>query len=313
MKALRHFIILIIISFALVIGVRNSRAQTEERRYFPETGHWVEGEFLTKYESTENAELVYGNPITERFEDRINLIEVQYFERARFELHPNKFPLVQLSLLGELMYETGISFSPPATARACKRFQSDGPRVCFDFLQFFEKYGGVAQFGVPLSSFEIHDGRIVQYFQRARFEWHPENPFGQQVVLSDLGLSYFLVRGESLALLEHSDFAPLTSPQSLKIHAFPQNPLLPTTGQQIIYVIVQDQYSQPIMGAEVTGSITLPDGRKIPLAIQRTNAEGVAITDPIPISTYQIGVAEVTINVKFNGLEKQTGTSFHIW
>lgn len=313
MKTYQRFLFIIIISLTLLVGVRGTHAQTGESRYFPETGHWVEGEFLAKYESTEDAELVFGNPITERFKDRINLIEVQYFERARFELHPNEFPSVQLTPLGELTYEAGDALSPQAGAQACKRFQSDGPRVCFDFLQFFEAHGGVAQFGVPISRFEIHDGRIVQYFQRSRFEWHPENPPGHQVVLSNLGLSYFLIRGEYPELLEPADFIPQLAPQTLKIHAFPQQPLLPKSGRQIIYIIVQDQYSQPVEGAEVTGLVILPDGQEIALPRQITDLKGIVITSPILISTHRIGVAEVIIHVKFNGLEKQAGASFHIW
>jgi len=63
----------------------------------------------------------------------------------------------------------------------------------------------------------------------------------------------------------------------------------------------------------MSGSITLPDGRKITLPKQETNSEGVVITPSILISTHSVGAAEVIILVKYNGIEKQTGASFHIW
>ncbi|MBS1250684.1 MAG: hypothetical protein MAG431_02279 [Chloroflexi bacterium] len=313
MRTSKRFLFLFIIVLVLGIGASGAHAQTGESRYFPETGHWVEGEFLIKYEGTKDAELVYGNPTTERFLDSVNGIDVQYFERARFELHPNQFPLVQLTPLGELMYEPGNAFSPPPTTQACKRFKSDGPQVCLDFLEFFEAHGGVAQFGYPISTFEMRNERIVQYFQRARFEWHPENSPGQQVVLSNLGLSYFLFRGESLEFLKPSDFIPQMATSALKLHAFPQKPLLPTSGHQTFYIIVKDQYSQPVAGAAVTGLVILPDGQELPLPRQTSNEKGLVITSPILISTHDTGVAEVIIHVEFNGIEKQTGTSFHIW
>jgi hypothetical protein len=56
------------------------------------------------------------------------------------------------------------------------------------FLQFWRERGGVLIFGYPLSEEIVEDGRIVQYFERARFEFHPEY-LGQenQVQLSLLG------------------------------------------------------------------------------------------------------------------------------
>jgi len=296
-------------------GVHSTHAQTGESRYFPATGHWVEGEFLAKYESVEDAGLIFGNPITEIITDRISLTKVQYFERARFELHNDDFPSVQLTYLGELTYEAGPSLSVPATAQACKRFQSNGPRVCFAFLRFLEDHGGIDYFGFPISGFEIHNGYIVQYFQRARFEWHPDQPAGQQVVLTNLGFTYFGIRGEPIEQLKPApaDFIFGYFPQSLKIYTFPHYPVLSSSGHQIISIIVQDEYSRPVQGAEVTGLVILPDGQVITLAKQLTNNDGLAITSPILISTHYLGVAEIIIHVRFGSAEEQTGTSFQIW
>lgn len=64
------------------------------------------------------------------------------------------------------------------------------------FLSFWRRNGGLLVFGYPLSGEIVEDGRIVQYFERARFEYYPEN-LGQdnQVMLSLLGTELFGDRG----------------------------------------------------------------------------------------------------------------------
>src|SRR5262245_52283031 len=47
------------------------------------------------------------------------------------------------------------------------------------FLEFWREHGGQLIFGYPISEEIVEDGRIVQYFERARFEYHPEY-FGQE-------------------------------------------------------------------------------------------------------------------------------------
>jgi hypothetical protein len=61
------------------------------------------------------------------------------------------------------------------------------------FRAYWEQQGGLAQFGYPLSE-EFPErsalsGQVytVQYFERAVFEYHPENPAPYQVLLSQLG------------------------------------------------------------------------------------------------------------------------------
>jgi hypothetical protein len=75
----------------------------------------------------------------------------------------------------------------------CQTFQETGILVCGAFLQYWYAHGGLAQQGYPISaSFtEISDlnGQeyTVQYFERAVFEMHPENPQPYDVLLSQLG------------------------------------------------------------------------------------------------------------------------------
>ncbi|MDE2816611.1 MAG: hypothetical protein OXK81_07920 [Chloroflexota bacterium] len=54
-------------------------------------------------------------------------------------------------------------------------FPETGASVSFGFKRFFEERGGVEIFGYPITPEIQEGGRTVQYFQRARFEYHPEH------------------------------------------------------------------------------------------------------------------------------------------
>ena len=139
-------------------------------KFFPETGHWVTGNFLTKYKSVPNPDQLFGNPITEAFTDGQTGILVQYFEKVRFEYHPYDIPelKVRTSNLGAYIYKKGETLPVSYNPSVCRFFPEvdDGYYVCYDFLDFYLKHGGVAQFGYPISNFEIQNGWIVQYFHR---------------------------------------------------------------------------------------------------------------------------------------------------
>jgi mono/diheme cytochrome c family protein len=88
-------------------------------------------------------------------------------------------------------------------------FPETGHSVGPSFAAYWQANGGLARFGYPLS--EQYNGigsdgqpYTMQLFERARFELHPENPDGQQVLLGllgaeELGLrTHFLGGGESV-------------------------------------------------------------------------------------------------------------------
>jgi hypothetical protein len=116
-----------------------------------------------------------------------------------FEKHP-EFAApndVLLSLLGVSLYQqkypngaAGQAVNAEANARM---FTETGHKVGGVFLDYWLKNGGLAQQGYPISDefTEVSDlnGKPykVQYFQRAAFEWHPENAPPYDVLLSQLG------------------------------------------------------------------------------------------------------------------------------
>jgi hypothetical protein len=81
----------------------------------------------------------------------------------------------------------------PLAQGNCQTFAETKQAVCGRFLQYWQQNGGLAQQGFPISQeFQERsdlDGKMytVQYFERAVFEFHPENQPPYDVLLSQLG------------------------------------------------------------------------------------------------------------------------------
>ena len=77
-----------------------------------------------------------------------------------------------------------ISFAQTATEEF---FKETGHWVKGEFLTYFRDNGGLEIFGYPITEEFVDQGLSVQYFQKARMEWHPENPIPYKVQLGLLG------------------------------------------------------------------------------------------------------------------------------
>lgn len=132
--------------------------------------------------------------------------KTQWFERARFEAHPlNQPPYnVLLSLLGATAVQARqneAAFKQVANPGGGLRWfpetmhtlgnTSEGGKA---IAAFWTNSGGIQQFGFPLSQpfMEVSkdDGKsyLVQYFERQRLEYHPENKGTRfEVLLGRLG------------------------------------------------------------------------------------------------------------------------------
>jgi beta-xylosidase len=152
----------------------------ELAQLFPETGLTVAGDFLRAWQAGGGVATL-GLPITaERPEigEDGHLVRVQWFERARLEQAPAG---VQLGLLGrEVLAGRALAAATPEPAELAQLFPETGYAVAEPFLSFWEANGGLAVFGYPITGLvrEVSpsDGRsrLVQYFERARFEDHGE-------------------------------------------------------------------------------------------------------------------------------------------
>ena len=184
-------------------------------RYFGETGHNLNGAFRSFWERNGGLP-IFGFPLSEELVE--NSYTVQYFERFRLEFHPeNAAPFdVLLGRMGaDALAGQGrnwqVEFPRGAAQPGCRFFAETGQNVCEPILRAWRASGveldgrrgtseaeSTALFGLPLSGLiaeTLADGKTyqVQYFERARFEIHPENqpPFA---VLSGL-LGAELTRG----------------------------------------------------------------------------------------------------------------------
>ncbi|MCQ3936223.1 MAG: hypothetical protein DPW18_04145 [Chloroflexi bacterium] len=289
-------------------------AQTPESQYFSETGHNVTGEFLKFYNSNPNATFLYGYPITEQITSKDGRT-VQYFQRARFEYHADlpEGQRVTLTPLGRETYVSAGMLNVNNTF-ACRTYVETGFPVCFAFLEFFDKHGGVAQFGYPISGFEYHENKLVQYFEKTRLEWQPWMPEGQRVVVSDLGRVYFDKLGEDPALLTPT--SPIgNAPRvitSLQVRAFAWKAVTLASDNQLFFVILQDQNMQPVPDASCTAVVHWTNGIKDSTVI-RTNTNGVGIIS-LSFSNQPYGSLIYTdILCTYLDLSATTTTSFRIW
>lgn len=96
--------------------------------------------------------------------------------------------MVRLLLL-VMMVGLMLGTAAPAKADApdYRYFSATGHFVSGDFLHFFDTRGGLDIFGYPRTEAFIENGRVVQYFQRAKLELWPENPAPWRVQLALLG------------------------------------------------------------------------------------------------------------------------------
>jgi hypothetical protein len=196
MKTLRC---LLIVAIALPgfrpLVVHAQSVPGQECRYFPETGHHVCDEFLTFFLARGNLE-IFGYPLSEAFKDPAHEgRRVQYFQRARMEWHPDNSPAYQVQL-GLLIDELGYRFPPVSPEEipapedpAHHYFPETGHVVSLVFLDAFREKGGLDIFGYPRSEFLYEDGKVVQYFQRARMEWDRAN-VKQPIRLANVGEMY---------------------------------------------------------------------------------------------------------------------------
>jgi hypothetical protein len=164
------------------------------------------GKFL-QYWNTHGGLAQQGYPISSTFQEQSDVdgktYTVQYFERAQFESHPENQPPydVLLSLLGTMAakqrYPNGTPAPPTANMPPGVFFPQTGHTVAEPFYSYWKSHGGLAQQGYPISEqFQEKsdiDGKtyMVQYFERAEFELHPENQPPNNVLLSLLGVERY--------------------------------------------------------------------------------------------------------------------------
>jgi hypothetical protein len=186
-------------------------------RYFPDTGYVIGYAFLNFWNANGGA-TIFGFPLTNEVVDPASQLTVQYFERSRFEYHPEAAgtpQVVQLTNVGRILTagrtdprnDNNSAFPPqPLVPAGTDRsyYAQTQHSIGGEFKKFFDQNGGTFVFGYPISEETIEanptDGvaYTVQWFERARFEFHPEFTYtpneielgqlGRQLLLGQIGI-----------------------------------------------------------------------------------------------------------------------------
>ena len=252
--ATRRWLVLLCVAMVAGLGLPWRAAPTTAAApdvvYFPETGHHVEAPFLTTWR-LRGGLTIFGYPISEPI-DRDGR-RVQYFERARFELHPELAGTpyeVELTLLGSQLTAgradppfARLDFgTPPQTGPDRAYYPETGHFLAYGFKAYWEANGGLYAFGYPISEEfsepnpDTGETYTVQYFERARFEWHPEErgtPY--EVLLGRLGAQAATLDGiETVAAPRRAgtpDYAPSLFLTGLRIPVLMYHNIGPAEGR----------------------------------------------------------------------------------
>jgi hypothetical protein len=150
------------------------------------------------YYYSHNGPDIFGLPVGPETQE--NGRPVQWFQRARLEYWPelsDKGYSVLGTLIGaRYINQEKINFptqQPFINQEKVRYFPETGHGLTYPFLDFWITYDGMRVLGFPISDQlqeTLADNKIhtVQYFERGRLEYHPENAdLNQQVQLGLLG------------------------------------------------------------------------------------------------------------------------------
>ncbi|NWJ45231.1 MAG: hypothetical protein HXX08_05055 [Chloroflexi bacterium] len=162
--------------------------------YFPITQHYSGFGFLA-YWRTHGSVLNLGYPISEEFQEKG--MTVQYFERGVLEYHPEN-PTEYSVLLRALGREAGEA--EPAIDGTntpddqAQYYPETGHWISGAFVKAWTNGGGVMQFGYPIAEAYQDGSKLIQWFERARFEVDTSKP-NQLVMLGLVGRESSVSKG----------------------------------------------------------------------------------------------------------------------
>jgi hypothetical protein len=177
----RWLLALVVLVAALSVMPAAPARAVGDARCFQETGQCIMASFRRFWEQN-GGQRIFGLPIQQQIVTTINgrRATSQLFERARFEQYLDvRFAPVMLGRIGdEALRARGIdwrefapSYDPEAVRRGdCRLYTQTYHAACYAFRDFFDRNGGVRIFGLPISDEYVEGDRVIQWFERARFE-----------------------------------------------------------------------------------------------------------------------------------------------
>ncbi len=168
-------------AFVLPLAITSTSASPTGYEIAPEFQ-----EFYTKHGGLQTFGYAISPPLTE--DGRL----VQYTERQRLEHHPEHAGSEYEVLLGLLGRESarrdGRSFAAGEAISGARYFELTDHYLHPHFQRYWESNGGIRIFGYPITAPQWEDGLLVQYTERARFEYHPDHTgSAYDVLLGHLG------------------------------------------------------------------------------------------------------------------------------
>lgn len=307
--------LLIALASAPLVAAQSS---DDDSRYFPETGHTIREPFLSYFDATGGLAR-YGYPITDEVVDPKTGLLVQYFQNARLEWHPANPEAykIQLGLLGDELGKRApgllVSQIPSPANPNCYYFPETGHAACLEFLKYWRDNGGLDAFGYPITEYMIENGIIVQYFQRAKMEWHPEKPKDQRMQLAPLGSIYFDYAQLPREWLEPRPPPDIGAVTSLRARASVMDTYVARSRAQTAFIYVTDQLGNPVPNVAITLIIHHPRGDES-FTLTPTSTLGVTF------KTFNVGnvapgtMVPVEFIVNYPGLKEiRTRSSYMVW
>lgn len=234
---------------------------------------------------------VFGLPISPDRNEKVGELKykVQYFERARFEYHKGD-PLPYDVLLGRIGVDQLIAQDrdwqtfPKAEPSAPHYFAQTGHAIASQFWGFWSRNGlefdgnkkakspaeSLALFGYPVSEAQMEAGAdgqmyLTQWFERAKFEYHPENKAPYDVLLGRLGADVYQAAAQAAKpdkaakpakVIGCAPNAPAAA-EGAQAWVADAEPAAPATGNSVCARLIVN--GAPVAGAEVKATARYSD------------------------------------------------------
>jgi hypothetical protein len=192
----RRFMTLVVLLVALTVIPHGNPVLAQDQRCFPETNQCIGG-VIRQYWERNGGLPVFGFPITalavETNADGFTG-PTQWFERDRLEDHGGTVMAGRLGaqkLAAEGRPWEGLP-KVSSAGQDCLFFAVTGHSLCPPFRAYWERNGGLARFGYPISEPGVERNAAgfsgtTQWFERRRMEAHPENRPPFNILLGLLG------------------------------------------------------------------------------------------------------------------------------
>ena len=208
-RRITFFLMLLVLTLFLPLP-----AQAATKICFKEVSNCIEGRFA-EYWQQNGGLAIFGFPLNAAHQEQVEgqRYLVQLFERNRFELHAEQqrpYDVLLGRLGDERLHQIGRNWqNDPKVGTTpgdlCFLSKPTGHVTCSDFFLYFRTHGlefdgkkgfseaeSIALFGLPITEAAQENGSdgkmyLTQWFERARFEFHPELPAPYKVLLGRLG------------------------------------------------------------------------------------------------------------------------------